>query len=137
MVLYPGGLISGIIYSLANRWAYVRGGGLKVGFYRALLFCACLASRSKPDDVVKRGLGLTLYDKILRMRRRVQLWPASLSRPQSPRFTASAGFKNEGLRETLHYVAVAKIWLYGLHCACSHKMEELLLKAVENLPILV
>ena len=21
-------------------------------------------------------------------------------------------------------VAVAKIWLYGLHCACSHKMEE-------------
>ena len=30
-VLYPGGLISGIIYSLANGWAYIRG-GLKVGF---------------------------------------------------------------------------------------------------------
>ena len=23
--LYPGGLISGIIYSLANGWAYIRG----------------------------------------------------------------------------------------------------------------
>ena len=35
---YPGGLISGIKYSLANGWAYIRGGlkpggGLKVGFY--------------------------------------------------------------------------------------------------------
>ena len=25
--LYPGGLISGIIYSLANGWAYIRGEG--------------------------------------------------------------------------------------------------------------
>ena len=36
--LYPGGLISGIIYSLANGWTYIRGfktrGGFKVGFYR-------------------------------------------------------------------------------------------------------
>ena len=36
--LYPGGLISGIIYSFENAWAYIRvglktGGGLKVGFY--------------------------------------------------------------------------------------------------------
>ena len=38
--LYPGGLISGIIYSLANEWAYNRGGGgglipggFKVAFY--------------------------------------------------------------------------------------------------------
>ena len=36
--LYPGGLISGVIYSLANGWAYIqgrlkRGGGFKVGFY--------------------------------------------------------------------------------------------------------
>ena len=35
--LYPGGLISGIIYSFENGWAYIRGGlkpgGLKVGFY--------------------------------------------------------------------------------------------------------
>ena len=30
--LYPGGLISRIIYSLANGWTYIRG-GLKVGFY--------------------------------------------------------------------------------------------------------
>ena len=41
--LYPGGLISEIIYSLANRWAYIRGGGLKteggfkVGFYGSFL----------------------------------------------------------------------------------------------------
>ena len=28
--LYPGGLISGIICSLANRWAYIRA-GLKPG----------------------------------------------------------------------------------------------------------
>ena len=30
-VLYPGGLISGIIYSLTNGWAYIwgKGGGLK------------------------------------------------------------------------------------------------------------
>ena len=26
--LYPGGFISGIISSLANGWAYIRGGGL-------------------------------------------------------------------------------------------------------------
>ena len=37
--LYPGGLISGIIYSLANGWAYIRGGlktwgGLKSGILR-------------------------------------------------------------------------------------------------------
>ena len=42
--LYPGGLISEIIYSLANEWAYIRWGlkpgraggggeGFKVGFY--------------------------------------------------------------------------------------------------------
>ena len=35
--MYPGGLIPGIIYSLANGWVYIRGGlkpgGLKVGFY--------------------------------------------------------------------------------------------------------
>ena len=35
--LYPGGLISRIIYSLANGWAYIREGlkpgGFKVGFY--------------------------------------------------------------------------------------------------------
>ena len=36
--LYPGRLISGIIYSFENGWAYIRGGlkpggGLKVGFY--------------------------------------------------------------------------------------------------------
>ena len=31
--LYPGGLIPGIIYSFENGWAYIRGGGLKVGFY--------------------------------------------------------------------------------------------------------
>ena len=30
--LYLGGLISGIIYSLANGWAYNRG-GVKVKFY--------------------------------------------------------------------------------------------------------
>ena len=30
--LYPGGLISGIIYSFQNGWAYIQG-GLKVGFY--------------------------------------------------------------------------------------------------------
>ena len=30
--LYLGGLISGIIYSLADGWAYIRGGGFKVGF---------------------------------------------------------------------------------------------------------
>ena len=40
--LYLGGLISGIIYSLANGWAYIRGGlktrggGFKVGFYGRL-----------------------------------------------------------------------------------------------------
>ena len=27
MSLYPGGLISGITYSLANEWAYTPGGG--------------------------------------------------------------------------------------------------------------
>ena len=36
--LYPGGLISRIIYSLANGWAYIRGGlkpgGLKSGILR-------------------------------------------------------------------------------------------------------
>ena len=40
--LYPGGFVSGIIYSLANGWVYIRGfktkgeggGGFKVGFYR-------------------------------------------------------------------------------------------------------
>ena len=37
--LHPGGLVSGIIYSLANGWAYIRGdlkpggGGFKVRFY--------------------------------------------------------------------------------------------------------
>ena len=35
--LYPGGLISRIIYLLANGWAYIREGlkpgGFKVGFY--------------------------------------------------------------------------------------------------------
>ena len=35
--LYPGGLISGIIYSFENGWAYIgevlKPGGLKVGFY--------------------------------------------------------------------------------------------------------
>ena len=35
MGLYPGGLISGIIYSFENGWAYIRG-GLKVGFYGIL-----------------------------------------------------------------------------------------------------
>ena len=30
--LHPGGLISGIIYSLANGWDYIRG-GFKVGLY--------------------------------------------------------------------------------------------------------
>ena len=38
--LYPGGLISGILYSFENGWAYIRGGlklgGLKVGFYGIL-----------------------------------------------------------------------------------------------------
>ena len=38
MGLYPGGLISGIINSFENGWAYIRGKlktgvGLKVGFY--------------------------------------------------------------------------------------------------------
>ena len=38
MGLYPGGLISRIIYSFENGWAYIwgglkPGGGLKVGFY--------------------------------------------------------------------------------------------------------
>ena len=37
MGLYPGGRISGIIYSLANGWAYIRGTktgrGFKMGFY--------------------------------------------------------------------------------------------------------
>ena len=40
MGLYPGGLISGIMYSFENGWAYIWGGGgglkpggLKVGFY--------------------------------------------------------------------------------------------------------
>ena len=39
MGLYPGGLISGMIYSFENGWAYIGGGGglkpgdLKVGFY--------------------------------------------------------------------------------------------------------
>ena len=32
--LYPGGLISRIIYSLANGWAYIWGGGLKSGILR-------------------------------------------------------------------------------------------------------
>ena len=35
--LYLGGLISGIIYLLANGWAYIGGGGgFKVGFYSIL-----------------------------------------------------------------------------------------------------
>ena len=34
------GLLSGIIYSLANGWASNRGGGFKVGFYGiAKLLC--------------------------------------------------------------------------------------------------
>ena len=38
MGLYPGGLISGIIYSFENGWAYTRGGGLKpVGLKSGIL----------------------------------------------------------------------------------------------------
>ena len=33
LILTVDGLISRIKYSLANGWAYIQGGGLKVGFY--------------------------------------------------------------------------------------------------------
>ena len=36
--LYPGELIYGIKYSLANGWAYIRGGGLKSGILRYVTF---------------------------------------------------------------------------------------------------
>ena len=45
MGLYPGGLLSRIIYSFENGWAYIRGGlkqggGLKSGILRYLILMA-------------------------------------------------------------------------------------------------
>ena len=39
LTVYLGGLISGIIYSFENGWAYIRGGGgLKSGILRYLFY---------------------------------------------------------------------------------------------------
>ena len=53
------------------------------------------------------------------------LFTFAFSNPEHT-FTASAGLKTKGSGKL--YLAVAKILLYGLHRACSHKikMEELL-----------
>ena len=45
--LYPGGLISRIIYSLVNGWAYIWGEGLKPGDFKVGFYGICFSFAGK------------------------------------------------------------------------------------------